>query len=88
MTDLDTVSEEEREEIIRREQERDTGWRFFRTEERRTVKTRVCDCHHTISRGEEYLYSVGKLKSETRLWQSIVCGVCARHGRPEWGVHH
>jgi hypothetical protein len=71
---------ETREEIIRREQAREGSWEFYREEDRTSSKTRVCDCHCTIGRGDVYRYAVGKVWRVPGLVQTVICDVCRRHG--------
>ena len=72
--------EADRDEIIAREAAKEGSIEFRRTEVRRSVKTRILDCHCTIGRGDLYVYTVFKVWRQPGVVQNRVCDVCKRTG--------
>lgn len=51
---------------------------FERTEERKTILKRRCDCGHWIDGSEPYRYQVWKMRDALQLEQRRDCEFCAR----------
>lgn len=59
-----------------------TALAFERSEARRTILKRRCDCGHWIDGGEPYRYQVWKLNRDPELTQRLDCEFCARVDSP------
>lgn len=54
------------------------GYSFSRTETRRAMLKRLCDCGHWIDGSEPYRYMVWMLRRDRVLTQRTDCQFCAR----------